>query len=140
MAGFMLKECAQQMSISYSTVRKYASDNAFMTMLREHSQQVYEQVDAELKASKESIVQRMEEASDKALDTLKELMDCEQSIVRLKAADSILDRNPQVSRTKRIEANQMHHFVDPLMLVHSAKTALEVDEYERKKLPGETTQ
>ncbi len=136
MAGFMLKEAATHLDLAYWTVRKYASAPEFMVKLRELSTNVFERVDAELKHSKESIMEKLEKASDKALAKMESLLDLPTAgpMLQFKAAQDLLDRRAEVSRTKRVDAtvDQKHSFVNPLLLVHAANTAREMDEYAKR--------
>ncbi len=141
MAGYMLKECATHLDLAYWTVRKYASQPEFLVKLRELSANVFERVDAELKHSKESIMEKLEKASDKALTKMESLLDRSDAgpMLQFKVAQDLLDRRGEVSRTKRVEASvdQKHAFVNPLLLIHAAKTAKEVDDYnERHPVDG----
>jgi hypothetical protein len=134
MAGYMLKECASQMQMSYRTVREYAKQADFLQRLKALSEVVYARVDGELRASKEAIVQRLEEASDKALDEMMKLVEMEGTgMVKLKACQDIMDRDQRVSRTKKVEGSVSHDFVNPMLLVHAAATARELEQYEAKK-------
>jgi phosphoribosylaminoimidazole carboxylase (NCAIR synthetase) len=135
LAGYMMKECAKQMSMNYATIRKYASEPSFMAQLKELNSEVYSQVDSELKLNKAQITERLEDISEKALDTLESLLDATAPApIRFKAAQDLLDRNPQVSRTKKIEADTKHNFLNPLHLVHAAQAAQEMDEYKPKQI------
>lgn len=124
------------LQVSYATVRKYASDEEFLRKLKEMSVLIYEQVDSELKLNASQVTQRIDELSDKALDTLETLLASDKDLIKLKAADSILDRNPESSKQKKIEQTTNTRFLDPLHLIHAAKTANEVEEYEQRKLTG----
>lgn len=138
LTGYMMRECAKMLQVSYATVRKYASDEEFLRKLKEMSMSIYEEVDSELKLNASQVTQRIDELSDKALDTLETLLASDKDIVKLKAADSILDRNPESSKQKKVEQTTNTRFLDPLHLIHAAKTATEVDEYENRKLTGGT--
>jgi len=141
MAGFMLKEAATHLNLAYWTVRKYASEPKFLAQLRELSGEIYERIDAELKVSKESILEKLEKVSDKALEKMENLLDRQDAspMLQFKVAQDLLDRRSEVSRTKRIEGTleQRHDFINPLFLIHAAKTAKEVDEFaERHNADG----
>lgn len=135
LANYTLKEVAAYTQLSYSTVRAWCKDPQFLDSLRELSAQVYKSVTDELQRVSETLTERIESESEKALQTLAKLMDdsCVPAAVRVKAADSILDRNPAVSRTKKVDAVTSHKFLDPLYLVGVAKTAQEVDEAEQRR-------
>ena len=133
LVGNSLKECATQIGMSYYTIRKYASAEAFMNQLRDMSATIYERVDAELKTSKETILTNLEKASEEGLIAMRELVKgCKNDSVRMKAAQDLMDRDGRLSRTKKIEGTTQHGFMNPLTLVHAAKVAKETDEYNTK--------
>lgn len=136
LTGHMLKECGPFLNLSYPTVCTYARDPNFLSQLKEQSMEIFRRVDEELTASKMNILSRLEEASDNALRVMEEIMNGAKSdMVRLKAAQDIMDRDGRVSRTRRIEGSQSHEFLNPLTLIHAAKTAREVEEYREPELP-----
>lgn len=138
LAGYTLRECAQMYELSYQAVRHYC-DEHFMTELRTLSTTVYGQVESELTKNKLRLSDRMLEASDKALDKLIELMDsASNDKVKLEAANSVLDRTAEGARNKRVQEEVSHKFIDPLFLVHAAKTAQEIDNAVLPPAPGET--
>jgi hypothetical protein len=137
LAGYMLRECAVQMKISYRTVRLYAHDTGFLMKLKSLSKEIYARVDGELQANADDIMSKLESYSMEALDEMMELARAEKGMTKLKACQDIMDRNPQVSRTKRIEATNDHNFISPLFLVHAAATAKEV---ERLAIPAMKTE
>jgi hypothetical protein len=127
-----LKECAARLHVSYPTIRKYASEPDFLNSLRLLSGSIYTELVEELKFERKTLQQRMVEASDKALTRLEKLLESAQEGIALKAADSILDRNAESARNRRIEGDMSHRFtIDPLALMHAAQTAEEVDNARR---------
>lgn len=136
LTGHMLKECGPFLNLSYATVCTYARDPNFLSQLKEQSTEIYRRVDEELTASKMNILSRLEEASDRALQVMESIMETSKSdMIRVKAAQDIMDRDGRVSRTRRIEGSQAHEFLNPLTLIHAAKTAREVDQYNARELP-----
>lgn len=127
LCGHMLKECAIHMRLSYWTVRNYAKDPAFMTQLREKSTEIYARLDAELAANKEDMKEKLERASEEALEMMIELARTSTGVIKLKSCQDLLDRDTRVSRTKRIEGDTTHDFISPLFLVHAAKVGREID-------------
>jgi hypothetical protein len=122
-----LKDCAARLQISYPTVRKYASDPTFLGMLQKLSQSIYSDVIEELRTEKKSLKDQLTEASDKALKKLELLLESGQESIVLKAADSILDRNSESARNRKVEGDFNNRFsMDPMMLMHAAKTAEEI--------------
>jgi hypothetical protein len=122
-----LKQCAERLQLSYNTVRKYASEPEFLDSLKLLSSSIYSELIEELKHEKKSMAQRMLEASDKALERLEQLVASQQEGIALKACDSILDRNSETARNKKIESDISGRItLDPLMLLHAAATAQEI--------------
>lgn len=142
MCGYMLRECCEPMGLSYSTLRKYAKESSFMEELRKLSEEVYARVDEELSMKATTLSSKIEEMSEKALQTLEAMLDSDKDAVKLKAATEVLDRNPETSKTRKVEQTNRHDFVTPLTLIHAAKAAQEVDLYnDQKKLSdGESRQ
>jgi hypothetical protein len=137
LAKYRLRECAKIMDLSYATVRKWASNADFLNDLKDLSGVVWEDVNHELKTLTVNMQERMAEESEKALGRLIELMNdrTQKGIVNLKAAESILDRNPETSKSSKVSGSIDHRMkIDPMMLIHAAATAGEVDDYKRKQL------
>ena len=140
LTGLTLRECATQLRISYFTVKKYAKEPDFLQELKSLSSSVYERLDRELSVQKEQILERLEQASADALERLVEIMNDPQAnkMVQFKAAQDLCDRDPRISRTKRVESQQDVRFINPAVLLHAAATAREVEEYrERQKELGD---
>jgi len=129
LAGFMLKEAARYLKLSYKTVRKYAGAEDFMIELREHSSEVFSRVDTELRNSKDTITERIVEASDDALEVVISLSKQGSDQLRLKASQDILDRNIVTSKTRKVEGSQTNLNIDIAALVLAAKAIREEDEY-----------
>jgi hypothetical protein len=131
-----LKQCADRLHLSYSTVRKYASEQDFLNNLRTLSQSIYEEVITDLKSERKSLQDRMTEASDKALTRLEELLNSQQEGIAVKACDSILDRNAETARNRKIEGNLNGRFMmDPITLMHAALTANEINQAQNLPQP-----
>jgi hypothetical protein len=124
-----LKQCAERLNLSYFTIRKYASEVEFLDRLRELSSSIYAEVVQDMKTERKTLSERLTEASDKALTKLEELLqNSQQEGIVLKAADSILDRTLETARNRKIEGNvQGHVSFDPVLLMHAAATAREID-------------
>lgn len=122
-----LKQCAERLQLSYQTVRKYAADPEFLGSLKLLSQSIYSDLIEELKFEKKSLKDQLTEASDKALKKLESLLESSQEGIALKAADSILDRNSESARNRKIEGDFNNRFtMDPVSLMHAAQTAQEI--------------
>lgn len=136
LAGYMVKEAAAQLQLSVWTVRKYARQPEFLLKLKQCSAEIYERVDAELSAQRTGLVERVDAAADRALTVMEHLMDnAKKEELKFKAAQDVLDRAPEVSRTRKIDstAKQEHSFLNPMVLMHAAATAQEVAAYNEQK-------
>lgn len=128
LCGHMLKECAAQMHMSYYTVRAYAKDPEFLLQLREKSAEIYKRLDAELASSKEDMRERLERASEAALEQLVEMAGSATGMLKFKVLQDLLDRDTRVSRTHRVEGDMKHDFISPLFLAQASRVARELDE------------
>jgi len=134
LSGHMLKECASYLKLSYGTVREYARQPEFLAALKSLSLQIYENVDRELSNSKDAITAKLEAYSEDALEEMIQLAkSCSSPIVRLKAAQDIMDRDTRMSRSRKLESNVHQTFMNPLELHHLASVAREIDK--KKELP-----
>jgi hypothetical protein len=131
-----LKECAARLGISYATVLKYAAEPEFLGSLRLLSESIHDDLLKELTVKKKSLAELMTEKSQRALERLAELMDSQQEGIALKACDSVLDRVSETARNRKLETDLTGRFtIDPMMLIHAAATAQELDTVNRKSLP-----
>jgi hypothetical protein len=127
LCGHMLKECAIHMHLSYYTVRSYAKDPDFLFMLREKSNEIYKRLDEELRNSKEDIKEKLERASEEALEQMVALAATSTGVVKLKCLQDLMDRDGRISRTQKVEQDVRHDFISPLFLGHAARVARELD-------------
>ena len=85
---------------------------------------MYHKLDQELKGRAETTAQRIQEVSDAALDKVLELMDSADSeVVQMRCAMDILDRDPDTSKTKKIEktTKTLHLSAEFLHLVETSE-------------------
>lgn len=138
--GLTVKECAIHLGYSYVTMCKQARRPEFLVKLKELSGEIYERIDDELSTTKTEIMQRLEQASEAALEEMIKLAtDAKDSKIRFMASQDLMDRDSRVSRQKKMDVEGHHHheFIDPLTLIHVAKVAREMDSHEQRQLPGE---
>jgi len=120
-AGCTLKEAALHLRLSFPTLKKYVSQPEFLDRLKALNEVVFAQIDAELKTHRQDMYKRLEEASEIALEEMIKLATSSSSDgIRLKAAQDLMDRDPKVSRTRRLEANTNQRFINPLVLQTAA--------------------
>lgn len=129
-SGVPLVECSKQMKTSAMTLTKWARDPGFLERLKELNELVWRDMDERLKATVQTTVARIQQASDEALDKVLELMhgaDSEQ--VQLKAAQDILDRNPDTGKTHKVESKEMKVSIDAafIQLAMTAEKEITID-------------
>jgi predicted transcriptional regulator len=106
LAGYKLKDCAAQLKVTPFTISCYIKEEGFMEQLKEKNASIWEEIDAEIHSRKASIIQRSEEAAELALEEMIKLATKSNSeLTKFKAAQDLMDRHPQISRTKRIEGS-----------------------------------
>lgn len=128
--GTPLVECSKQMKTSAITLAKWARSSEFMERLKALNELVWREMDEQLKQSVQTTMTRIQQASDEALDKVLELMhgaDSEQ--VQLKAAQDILDRNPDTGKTHKVESKEMKVSIDAafLQLAMAAEKEITID-------------
>lgn len=136
LTGSTIKECAITLDRSYSTVRNWARDPAFLLALKELSSEIFKRVDEELQSSKATIQAKLEDASEAALERLITMsQEAKNEHVVLKACESLLDRDSRFSKQHRVavDASHKHTVIDPITLIHAVATAKEQDAFEVKQ-------
>jgi hypothetical protein len=130
LAHYTLKECAAIFNVTYHTICRRARRPEFLQELRDLSGDTWSEVDHELRATNGLITERIIEISEKALNTLELLMDNTetQPALQAKIAMDFLDRNPETTKTRKIESKVEHQFMNPRVLIDAAQAAREMDE------------
>lgn len=130
LARYTLKECAALLNVTYHTVCRRARRPEFLQQLRELSNDVYSEVDGELRVITGLMTERIVEMSSTALDRLEHLLSDEKTDQRLVAriAMDVLDRNTETSKTTKHIGKVEHAFMDPRLLAQAAKAAQELDD------------
>jgi hypothetical protein len=102
--GRSMIECAEALGRSKFTLLKWIKDPSFRIKLKELNEAMYIKLDAELKNRAETTAERIGKASDDALDKLLDLMDhADSQVVQMRCAQDLLDRNPDTSKTHKVE-------------------------------------
>ncbi len=127
--GANVKEIASVLGLTTPYVIRYVRRPRLLKRLYNFNKEAFDNLQEEYKASKEAITERLEEASLLALEELIELATGSKSdVVRYKASQDILDRNPTVSRTKRLEGGAVSNtFMNSQVLMQMAAVARELD-------------
>ena len=102
--GRSITECAKALGRNASTIREWVRDKNFMEELRKLNSLIWQQLDEELTRKAATTLQRIQQASDEALDKLLDLMDhADSEVVQMRCAQDLLDRNPETSKTHKVE-------------------------------------
>ena len=127
--GANVREIANVLGLTTVYVSRYVRRPRLLKRLYDFNKEAFDNLQEEYKVSKEAITERLEEASLLALEELIELATGSKSdVVRYKASQDILDRNPQVSRTKRLEGGAVSNtFMNSQVLMQMAAVARELD-------------
>jgi hypothetical protein len=103
-SGLPIYEVAKQTKTSGVTIAKWFRDPVMMERLKELNAIVWQDMDSQLKVKATQTFERIQEASDEALDKVLELMHkADSQAIQAKCAFDILDRDPSTSKTKKIE-------------------------------------
>jgi hypothetical protein len=139
LARYTLKEAAAYLRVTPWTVRKYCREKGFMETLREKDEKVWETVEAELTNSKVSIIQRAEEGAALALDEMISLCQSGKSeMIRHKSAQDLMDRDPRISRTKRLEGDGRSGPVLNALFLQQAVAAMNEEDSLKTQKPSAT--
>jgi hypothetical protein len=102
--GRSITECAKALGRNASTIREWARDKNFMEELRKLNSLVWQQLDEELTRKAATTMQRIQQVSDEALDRVLFLMEyADSQVVQMRCAQDLLDRNPDTSKTHKVE-------------------------------------
>jgi hypothetical protein len=103
-SGIPIHEVAKQTKTSGITIAKWFRNPEMAARLKELNEMVWADLDSQLKVRATKTFERIQEASDEALDKVLELMhSADSEVVQMRCAQDILDRDPDTSKTKKIE-------------------------------------
>lgn len=107
--GMTIKECSTTLKRHHHTLQKWAGEPGFREKLREINEQAFQDLDAQLKRKAENTFARIQETSDEALNKLLDLMEnADSQVVQMRCAQDLLDRNPDTSKTRKVEKTTKH--------------------------------
>jgi hypothetical protein len=127
LAGRKLSECARILGRHVVTIRRFVRSSSFQAALREKDEALWARVDEELQVSKTSLIVRVSEASERALEKITELIESGDESIALRASSDILDRNPETSKRTTSSSTNMQFNIDAATLVLAARTAMEME-------------
>lgn len=129
--GLVAKEIAKALNVTKWTVGKYLRDPRFRDLVKAYNDEVlFKRLDEEIAEKTYDHIERMSQLTESALDTMEELLGTENEAIRFKAAQDLLDRNPETSRMKKVEVNDKdNNPLSPEMLMAMAATIQEEENY-----------
>lgn len=131
-AGWKIEAIATELKITKSSVHRLLNkDTAKLKMAKTRTEiaKVAGQVaESENRTLALSIEQKVKQYGEEGLDRMRDMLDSENEFVVVKAADSLMDRDSRLSKTKntKIQGGVLHAFVTPEQLVAAARTAREI--------------
>jgi predicted transcriptional regulator len=128
--GATISEIAGILGVTTGRISSYVRRPRLLKRLYDFNKEAFDNLQEEYKANKEAIMERLEQASMLALEELIELATGSKSdVIRYKASQDILDRNPHVSRTKRLEGGAVNNtFMNSQVLMQMAAVAREISQ------------
>lgn len=136
--GYTLREAAAEMKIGYWAARTTARSPEFINDIKSKSEEIARRLGEELVTNHVDMAQKLEEASNAALEEMMKMMGelDSPSKLKLQVCQDLLDRDPKSSRTKRMDitGTMSHDFISPAVLVHAAATAKEIEKFTNPKL------
>lgn len=126
-AGMTVTQIAKELHRGPETIKRWMMDDGFRAKLKELNGTMFAKVDAEISQMASTTVKRITSASDAALDKILELMETAGSEqVQLKAAQDILDRNPDTSKTHKVQSTETKVTIDATFLQLAATAEKEI--------------
>lgn len=102
--GMKVEEIAEHLQRDVKTIRRWFWKAGLRSKIQELSTEAYARLDVELKKSAEATFERIQKVSDDALDKLLYLMEhADSQVVQMRTAQDLLDRNPDTSKTRKVE-------------------------------------
>jgi len=132
---FVFREIAALLGVSYSTVVNYLRDPAVRVQLQELNSQLLGTLDKELVESFRTKAEIVDELAMIALGEMKNILQDRSAHigVRAKMIDSVLDRTPELSRTKKLDVTNKTFSMKAEDLLAAATVAREIEARERMK-------
>lgn len=125
--GYSLKEASKAIGVSYTTGRVYMRDPEIMAELQTLSESIYRQVYGETLDRKLEAHVRILEMADEALSVLENLLQSPNDNVRLKAAESVLDRHGEVPKQTKTTGVQTNVTITGAEIMTAIKAAQDLE-------------
>jgi hypothetical protein len=125
--GHNVPKCAKILGTASHTLYHWLLDPAVEEAVRERNAKIWEALDKQVDERAATYTERIVEMSDGALRRIEELLQSDNEQVALKAAITVLDRNPETSTHHRADVTNRTFVIDANMLTLAASAALEIE-------------
>lgn len=124
-----MKRVSEETGISIYVLRTHFFSNPeFISLFKASNEQIFLQATQEIRERQENFLKRAANLAEEALDKMEYLLhESGNEHLQFKAAQDLLDRDPRLSRTKRVEGSGVAFKVDVKVLQLAAQAAREID-------------
>ena len=133
--GVTLQEAAGVLGVHVQTIYKWTHNPAFKiklartrALVMEKSQCIVEETAIRVTQEMESLQAMIARGSRKALETLIDKLESQNEHIQVKAAVDLADRNPETSKTKKVQQTNLKAVITAEQLAVLARAAREIDE------------
>lgn len=115
--GMKVAEIAEHLGRAPHTIKRWFWRADIRAKVQELSKEAFARLDEEIKQQAETTFQRITQASDDALDKLLDLMThADSEVVQMRCAQDVLDRNPETSKTQKVQSTKRVVVVDAALI------------------------
>jgi hypothetical protein len=127
--GVTIVKACQMIGIPYYTARKhYINHPDFQNLLKQAGDEAFDKIKGEIISRTQSIQERAASLAEESLDKMEELLhESRNEHIQFKVAQDLLDRDPRLSRTKRIEGTGPMLSLPGNVLILAASAAREIE-------------
>lgn len=124
-----LQEVVEITGLSRYIVRRYYLANPqFRELLDQANQTIFLEATQSIRDEQKNLVERTQRLAEAALDKLEALMnESESEHIVVKCAQDLADRDPRISRTRRVEASSLHVTIEAKTLALASEAAREIE-------------
>lgn len=134
--GYSMKNASHIMGVNYMTALKYARDPEWRQQLRDLHSEKLKALDSELIEATRTKMSLIDEIGLTALKKIQAYVDGENPEIQhlTRISDSMLDRLPETSRTKKVDITERKFVITGEDLLRAAQTARELEERQNVRL------
>lgn len=120
---------AKKTGLTHYLLNKYFFSNTeFCNLLKGTNEAIFLEATKEIRDTQKGFVQKAQMLAEEALDELERLLhESESDHIKFKVAQDLLDRDPRLSRTKRIEGSGATIKLESNVLILAAQAAREIE-------------